>query len=318
MPQHDLDVANGSGAAVRADLNGALAALGSTMKGPNAPSAPVAGMMWVEDDNPSSTRWTVRMYDGADWISMGVLDATANRFEPANALSNTGGTVQGDVTIDKSSPIFTLNKPAGTAAVIDARTANALRWRISLGTAEAESGGNAGSNLFVTRYGDGGVAIEDAIAINRATGVANFAQRPTHVGAGLLTAGNVSVAAGSWSGTFDLTLSDTTFFDILLPTNTQSVIGSGFIATDQTTGTIELGVFEVAVLNASLVEQSRHTASLVLSVNGALSNSGLTVGFNALAANNSGWRLRFLGRKTNNQGPFNVNYYQARILCVTR
>jgi hypothetical protein len=82
MPQHDLDIANGSGAAVRADLNGALAALGSTMKGPNAPPAPVAGMMWVEYDNPSSTRWTVRMYDGADWIAMGILDATANTFEP--------------------------------------------------------------------------------------------------------------------------------------------------------------------------------------------------------------------------------------------
>jgi hypothetical protein len=81
MPQHDLDIANGSGAAVRADLNGALAALGSTMKGPNAPPAPVAGMMWVEDDNPSSTRWTVRMYDGADWIALGILDATANIFE---------------------------------------------------------------------------------------------------------------------------------------------------------------------------------------------------------------------------------------------
>jgi hypothetical protein len=82
MPQHDLDIAGGSGAAVRADINGALAALGSTMKGPNAPPAPGAGMMWVEDDNPSSTRWTVRMYDGADWIVLGTLDATANTFEP--------------------------------------------------------------------------------------------------------------------------------------------------------------------------------------------------------------------------------------------
>jgi hypothetical protein len=97
MPQHDLDIAGGSGAAVRADINGALAALGSTMKGPNAPPAPVAGMMWVEDDNPSSTRWTVRMYDGADWIVMGILDANANRFEPANALATSGGTLAGDL-----------------------------------------------------------------------------------------------------------------------------------------------------------------------------------------------------------------------------
>ena len=99
MPQHDLDIANGSGAAVRADINGALAALGSTMKGPNAPPAPVAGMMWVEDDNPSSTRWTVRMFDGADWIAIGILDANANRFEPANALATSGGTLAGNLTV---------------------------------------------------------------------------------------------------------------------------------------------------------------------------------------------------------------------------
>lgn len=81
MPQHDLDVANGSGAAVRADINAALLALGSTMKGPNPPPAPIAGMMWLEDDSPSTTRWTLRQYDGADWIVLGIVDSTANRFE---------------------------------------------------------------------------------------------------------------------------------------------------------------------------------------------------------------------------------------------
>jgi hypothetical protein len=44
MAHHDLDIANADGATFRADLNNALMALGSTMKGPNAPSAPVAGM----------------------------------------------------------------------------------------------------------------------------------------------------------------------------------------------------------------------------------------------------------------------------------
>jgi hypothetical protein len=84
MAQHDLDIVNASGAAVRADLNLALAALGSTMKGPSAPPAPLAGMLWFEDDNPSSTRWTLRAYDGAAWIALGVLDATTDIFEPAS------------------------------------------------------------------------------------------------------------------------------------------------------------------------------------------------------------------------------------------
>lgn len=82
MSQHDLVIDNAGGATVRADINSALAALGSTMKGANAPSAPLAGMLWVEDDNPSTAVWTLKIYDGADWSAVGELDATNNRFTP--------------------------------------------------------------------------------------------------------------------------------------------------------------------------------------------------------------------------------------------
>jgi hypothetical protein len=86
MPQHDLVIDNASGAAVRADLNNALAALGSAMKGPNAPPAPVAGMMWVDDDTPSATVWTLKQYDGADWLEIGRLDVTNNIFIPSEGV----------------------------------------------------------------------------------------------------------------------------------------------------------------------------------------------------------------------------------------
>lgn len=100
MPQHDLDVANGSGAAVRADINAALLALGTTMKGPAPPPAPQAGMLWLEDDSPSSSVWTLRIFDGVDWITLGTVDTTGNQFSPAaaatglvNLLDNGGGTI---------------------------------------------------------------------------------------------------------------------------------------------------------------------------------------------------------------------------------
>ncbi|MCA3371461.1 MAG: hypothetical protein INF89_18375 [Roseomonas sp.] len=83
MPQHDLILDNGSGAAFRADANNALAALGSTMKGPNAPPAPIAGLMWLDDDTPSASLWTLKMYDGADWIEIGRLNVTTNVFTVA-------------------------------------------------------------------------------------------------------------------------------------------------------------------------------------------------------------------------------------------
>lgn len=95
MAQHDLIIDNAGGATVRADINNALAALGSSMKGPNAPSAPLAGMIWVEDDNPSATVWTVKMYDGADWISLGTLDSTNNRFTATSSVAKAGDTMTG-------------------------------------------------------------------------------------------------------------------------------------------------------------------------------------------------------------------------------
>ena len=84
MSQHDLVLDNGSGAAFRADANNALAALGSTMKGPNAPPAPIAGMLWWDDDTPSSSVWTLKIYDGAEWSEVGTLDTSANVFRPAS------------------------------------------------------------------------------------------------------------------------------------------------------------------------------------------------------------------------------------------
>lgn len=83
MSQHDLIIANDSGANVRSDINGALQALGSTSKGPSAPGTIYAGQLWVDDDAPSSTVWSLKIYDGTDWSSMGTLDTTNNRFRPA-------------------------------------------------------------------------------------------------------------------------------------------------------------------------------------------------------------------------------------------
>jgi hypothetical protein len=83
MSQHDLILDNASGAAFRADANNALGALGSTMKGPNAPPAPIAGMMWLDDDTPSASVWTLKLYDGADWLTIGFFDISANIFSLA-------------------------------------------------------------------------------------------------------------------------------------------------------------------------------------------------------------------------------------------
>ncbi len=95
MAQHDLIIDNAGGAVVRADINAALAALGSSMKGSDPPSSPLAGMLWLEEDNPSATQWTLKIYDGADWIAIGVVNATSNVFTPST-LPGTGVLKAGD------------------------------------------------------------------------------------------------------------------------------------------------------------------------------------------------------------------------------
>lgn len=93
MSQHDMDLANGTGAAFRADATLALKALASTSAG-NARPAPVyAKQMWVDQDTPSGTIWTLNMYDGADDIALFYIDSAANKARPAYAvpLDGSGG-----------------------------------------------------------------------------------------------------------------------------------------------------------------------------------------------------------------------------------
>jgi hypothetical protein len=130
MPQHDLILDNGSGAAFRADANNALAALGSTMKGPNAPPVPIAGMLWVDDDSPSASIWTLKLYDGAEWIEVGRLDVSNNVFSVAEgsfapvdiasaATTDIGAAASPNVRVTGTTGITSLGTaPAGTRRFI--------------------------------------------------------------------------------------------------------------------------------------------------------------------------------------------------------
>lgn len=64
MAQHDYNIANGGGAAVRADINNALTAIQSLNSGSTAPTSTVAGMLWydtaagaLKQRNAANTAW---------------------------------------------------------------------------------------------------------------------------------------------------------------------------------------------------------------------------------------------------------------------
>jgi len=67
MSQHDMNIANASGATVRADINNALAALVSQSSGASSPTTTFAYQLWVDTD---TGRLKIRDAANAAWITL--------------------------------------------------------------------------------------------------------------------------------------------------------------------------------------------------------------------------------------------------------
>lgn len=83
MSQHDYNIANGGGAAVRSDINSALGAIQSLNSGTTAPATTVAGMLWydtltgsLKQRNSGNTAWV----SAAELLSGGQLAGMRNRI----------------------------------------------------------------------------------------------------------------------------------------------------------------------------------------------------------------------------------------------
>lgn len=120
MSQHDFDIADGPGVTVRSDMNAALQALASTSKGPSRPSTVYAGQLWIDDDTPSSTVWTLYCYDGSGDIEIGKIDTTNDRF---SVKLSQAGDVASSSTINLDAAYGTVVDVTGTAAITAATLA---------------------------------------------------------------------------------------------------------------------------------------------------------------------------------------------------
>ena len=88
MSQHDYVINNGTGSAVRADINGALTAIASANSGGTAPSTTYAFQLWADT---SSGNLKIRNGANSAWIEIGALASAnlglmlATRFPNVNA-----------------------------------------------------------------------------------------------------------------------------------------------------------------------------------------------------------------------------------------
>jgi hypothetical protein len=109
MSQDSIIIANGSGSAVRAALNLALARLATNSSGNTRPSDILAQQMWIDTNTPSVTVWSVYFWDGTHDVKIGEIDSTTGYFMPfvngISAVTKFGGTSvtpQGRLTLSSS------------------------------------------------------------------------------------------------------------------------------------------------------------------------------------------------------------------------
>lgn len=155
MSQHDLNLANQSFPAFRTDANAALVALGSTSKGPSRPSGVVAGQLWIDDDTPSATLWTLYLYDGSDDIALGWIDSSANKFYPVTVkgqiagltCSNNGSDALND--IDVAAGVARAESDDDTLILTSAITKRLdASWVVGTNQGGLDTGAEASSTLY--------------------------------------------------------------------------------------------------------------------------------------------------------------------------
>lgn len=125
MAQHDYDIANGTGAAFRADVNAALAAIRTTNSGASSPSSTQPYMLWADT---TAGQLKIRNAANNDWIVIGGL-ASVN----LGLVPNNGGS-QANALGSAGSPSYSFSGDTNTgfystgADIVACATGGALRW----------------------------------------------------------------------------------------------------------------------------------------------------------------------------------------------
>jgi len=143
MAQHDYNIINGAGAAVRQDINAALAAIVSNNSGPVAPLVKLPGTLWFDTSAPE-TPGTLRVYG---------LDGLWHSVEAgAVYLPLTGGNVIGDLTVTGvfSNPDFNARRKSYISATAPAAPVPGQLWYDTAATPDSLKIRNAANTAWET------------------------------------------------------------------------------------------------------------------------------------------------------------------------
>ena len=179
MATHDYVIANGTGAAVRSDLNDALAAIVSQNSNATAPATTYAYQWWAD-----TTTGLLKIRNAANsaWVTVGTLASTNLGLMPL-----AGGTFTGDVIFGTTGAI---ELPDGTTGERPTGVAGMIRYNTTLTQFEGYKAGAWGA----IGGGATGGSSDDVFYENGQTVTASYT---LSTGKNAMSAGPVTINAGA-------------------------------------------------------------------------------------------------------------------------
>jgi hypothetical protein len=252
MAQGDLNVANQSGAAFRADLNNQLAALGTLQSGASAPSTTFAYMPWAD-----TTAGLLKIRNAANngWITVGTL-ADAN----LGLLPTTGGVLTGNLTLNAQNDLRLADADSSNWVALQAPATVASNLTFTVPAAD----GTAGQALVTD--GSGALSFASTSRLVRTATVAttsgtsvDFTSIPSWVSRITVMLNRVSTNGTS---VVQVQLGDSGGVETsgylggigaILSTNTCAYLASsaGFVLPGSTAGTLRAGILSLVNLNTT-------------------------------------------------------------------
>ncbi len=179
MAQHDYVIANGTGAAVRSDLNGALAAIATINSGATAPTTTYAFQLWAD-----TTTGLLKIRNAANsaFVTVGTLASTN-----LGLASLAGATFTGDVILGTTTA---LELPDGTTGERPGSPVNGMiRYNTTLNQFE----GYKASAWGAIGGGATGGSSDDIFYENGQTVTTNYT---LSTGKNAMSAGPITINAG--------------------------------------------------------------------------------------------------------------------------
>ena len=168
MAQHDYDIANGTGAAVRTDINNVLDAVVSQNSGSSAPSTTFSYQYWAD-----TTAGLLKIRNGANnaWVTVGTLDAAnlglaklASPTFTGNPKSVTPATGDNDTSIATTAFVKTAvdnNVTANTPPSVEVFTSSGTYTKTS---------GIVGAKVTIIGGGGGGGGAQEVGGYDKGAG----------------------------------------------------------------------------------------------------------------------------------------------------